>query len=143
MIKPEFHELTTEQEWSGAWPVLNSLKPELQHDELLARREQLKKDGYRLYGLVDDDKIVTVAGISITPHLTGNRHLRIIDFATLPKEQSKGYGSTLLRRLEKLARSEGCSRIFLHSHIKRTDAHRFYESKGGYKKYANLFIKEL
>lgn len=143
MKKYEISELTTEKEWSDAWPVLNSLKPELEYDSLLTSREQLLNDGYQLFGLRVRGKIVTVAGVSITPHLTGTRNLRIIDLATLPEKRSKGYGSAMLVHLEEIARMSECTRIILHSRTERKDAHRFYESKGGFIEHASVFVKTL
>ncbi len=136
-------ELTTDKEWSEAWPVLHSLKPDLILEALLARREQLQNDGYRLFGLRIENAVVTAAGVSITPHLSGGRDLRIVDMVTLPEKRSRGFGTVMLAYLEQVARDTGCARIILHSRIERKDAHRFYESKGGFVEYASFFTKQL
>lgn len=41
-----------------------------------------------------------------------------------------GVGAMLLRRVEAEAARRGCDRVELHSHSRRTDAHRFYAREG-------------
>jgi GNAT superfamily N-acetyltransferase len=46
------------------------------------------------------------------------------------RARGMGVGAALLRRVEEEARRRGCERIELHSHARRTDAHRFYAREG-------------
>ncbi len=44
--------------------------------------------------------------------------------------RGRGWGRLLMAHAEELARRQGCYRIVLTSHRRRTDAHRFYERLG-------------
>jgi len=67
---------------------------------------------------------------------------RISYFCVDKNLRSRGTGSGMERYVEELARKRGCDRIELHSHFRRTDAHRFYLDRG-YIEYPKYFIKKL
>lgn len=55
--------------------------------------------------------------------------------------RNQGIGKMLLDRAVDLAREKQCYKVELHSNIKRTDAHRFYESNG-FEKTSYYFTKK-
>ena len=136
-------ELITEQDWRNAWPVLVAYRPQLKLDDLLARREELQSEGYKLIGLCIQDQVKAMAGIQVLPHILGSKDLRVHDLATHPDERRKGYGEQLMGAIVNLARQLKCSRILLYSRLSNTNAHRFYEKKAGLERYGIEFKMEL
>lgn len=135
-------ELTTEQDWREAWPVMNALRPYVSLESFLTMREKHIADGTRLFGLIKDEAVVSVAAIRISLHLSGERELYVKDLVTLEQYRSQGLGAEMMSFLTTLASSSNCFRLILYSRQHREDAHRFY-IKAGCHEHATVFIKEL
>lgn len=58
-------ELSTESQWLEAFPVLNELRTHLTVTTYLEILGQMTCDGYRLFGLFENEQIVAVAGVAI------------------------------------------------------------------------------
>lgn len=134
------YEVTTEQDWRDTAIVLQVLRPRLDIEAFVSDRKRLTSEGYRLIGLKVAEETVAVASYVLTPHPIHFRELQIHDMATLPSEQSKGYGRQLLNELDSIARREKCGRLYVNSGNARTAAHRFYTSNG-FAEYSLGFIK--
>src|SRR5215475_2864710 len=52
------------------------------------------------------------------------------DVAVLPTMQGKGIGRVMMEHARSECRRAGCYKLALSSNLKRTDAHRFYDSLG-------------
>ena len=65
----KIHHLKTHEEWDEAWPALQSLRNELDRDYFLESREDLVSNGYELFGLSSEGRIVCVAGLVIYAHV--------------------------------------------------------------------------
>lgn len=135
--------LKTESEWREAFPCIQSLRPDLSVESFLGRRENLLSRDYYLLGLMDEGRIVAVAGYVLQPHIERGSEFWIHDLATLPNCRSRGYGGQLMAFLEIEAAKVGCSRVVLHTRKQREDAQRFYEDKVGLDNYAVVYKKEL
>ena len=129
-------ELLTDQEWSLAWAALATLRPNLSHEQFLSNKTQLQLDGYHLIGLFKEDKVVSVASYTISPHPVFRREMIIHDMSTLAGEGSKGYGSEVLSFLDTLAVQLNCGRTIVSS----AKASKFYE-QNGYTPYASALKK--
>jgi GNAT superfamily N-acetyltransferase len=138
----QIRELFTEEDWRDAWPAVNALRAYVTLESFLANREAHIAEGTRLFGLVKDNVIASIAAIRIGLHLSGEKELYIKDLVTLEAYRSRGLGGELMSFLGDFAVSNGCFRVILHSAQHREDAHRFYMSIG-YHQYATVFIKEL
>ena len=119
-------ELQTPHDWTLGWAALTTLRPTLSLQDFLARKDQLQGNGYHLIGLFNDEKVVSVASYTISPHPVFTREMIIHDMATLAGENSKGYGSELLSFLDQLAAQLNCARTFVAS-AKAAD---FYRNNG-------------
>ena len=139
----EIHQLETCDEWTRAWPAMQSLRKELDRTSFLESREDLVSNGYELFGLTSEGRVVCVAGLVIYAHVLRGRDCRLCDLATLKTERSKGFGKELLRFVEQYAKSRGCTRIHIHTQPERTEAQRFYEEHAGWDSGASVFKKEL
>ncbi|WP_029215338.1 GNAT family N-acetyltransferase [Kallotenue papyrolyticum] len=137
-------ELTTAAEWREAYAVMRELRTHLALEDYLALLEPMRREGYRLLALRDDHgAIVALAGIIILTNFYDGRHVYVYDLVTRSDVRSQGYGATLLRQVEALARRAGCGKVVLSSGVQRVDAHRFYEQRMGYTRASYVFRKTL
>ena len=140
----EIVELETEEEYREAFPVMKELRTHLEEEQFLSITADMVWEGYRLFAARDEDgTIVGLCGVSVCLNLYDGRHLWVYDLVTTRNRRSQGVGAALLRRMEDLAREEGCGRIALSSGVKRTDAHRFYEQRAGYERKSYVYVKDL
>jgi ribosomal protein S18 acetylase RimI-like enzyme len=139
----EITELTSEEQWRDALPVLCELRPDLEIAETLNARESLLTRGYKLYGLVQNGRFVCVASVVLHPHITRGNDFWVHDLATLPEVRSQGHGETMMRFLEGEAQALGCSRLFVHTRLIRDRAQNFYETHLSYERYAVVFQKDF
>lgn len=122
--------LSTPEEWTLAFPAFESLRPRMTLEAFLANRQNCLDGGYQLLGLVVDEKVVCVAGISVRPHVEHKRQLEIEDFSIHPANKRKGYGKQVLEWIVAYAGENNCFRIKIDSGTSREEAHLFYKSIG-------------
>ncbi len=79
----------------------------------------------------EGNRILGVISLHFIPQLAlAGDFCRISYFCVDPAARGKGIGKLLESRAEELARARHCDRIEVHSHTRRTDAHRFYYRQG-------------
>lgn len=139
----EIQELTSQEEFREAYPVMHELRQRLSEEAYLSLLEKMIPAGYRLFALRNSGKIVALAGIAILINFYNDRHVYVYDLITATEARSQGFGRRLLAFIESLARQENCRRIELSSGFDRSDAHRFYEQHMHYEKCSYLFRKQL
>lgn len=64
------------------------------------------------------------------------------DVAVRPDQQGKGIGKKMMEFALDRCREKGCYKLTLSSNLRRTDAHRFYESLG-FRKHGFSFLMEI
>ena len=143
MLAYEIRELMTIDEWKMAFPVMKQLRTHLGIEEFVEIATQMKPQGYRLFALVDEGKVVAVTGVAQQLNLYYGKNMYVYDLVTDEAGRSKGYGEALLSYIHELARELGCGKVALTSGLQRVDAHRFYEEKMGYERKSYAFVKEL
>ncbi|PSL44502.1 acetyltransferase (GNAT) family protein [Salsuginibacillus halophilus] len=141
--KVEITELTEKEQWLEAFPIMNQLRTDLTQKTYLELLKKMRKDGYTLYALYEDDRMVSLAGLSFKVNFYNKRHVFVYDLVTDSAYRSKGYGEKLLNHLHEWAKENGAEYIALESGIQRTDAHRLYEEKFDYDKWCYSFRKKL
>lgn len=112
-------QLTTEQEWMDAYAVIVQLRTELTVKKYLQLLKEMTHDGYMLFALFENKKMIVVAGLSWRVNFYSERHIFVYDLVTDEQYRSRGYGE------------------------KRINAHRFYEDRLGYEKWCYSFRKAL
>ena len=123
-------ECLTEAEVAACYPVMHELRDTMDRETFLARVAIARADGYRLFRFEDDGGVVALLSCHLAHELTFGRSLYIDELVVTAKRRSGGLGAALLRFAEDLAKQQGCSALRLHSGLKRTDSHRFYEANG-------------
>lgn len=137
-------ELTSEEEFRRAYPVMNELRTHFMRvEDYEAQLGEMRKDGYRLFAVEEEGRYVALAGIAIRTNFYYDRFLYVYDLITSAAERSKGHGERLIEHLQELARAEGCQTIALSSGVQRAEAHRFYEEKVGFERVSYVFKKKL
>ncbi|WP_316572933.1 GNAT family N-acetyltransferase [Neobacillus sp. YIM B06451] len=136
-------ELTSQEQWIEAFPVLNQLRTDLTEESYLELLQEMQKDGYKLFALYNNNRIVSVAGLSWRVNFYNKRHIFIFDLVTDIEYRSFGYGEKLLLYIHSWAKEQGAEYVALESGLQRINAHRFYEEKLDYDKWCYSFRKPL
>ena len=141
--KEKIIELTSEDQWKEAFPILNQLRTDLSLGKYLDLLKVMTLEGYHLIALYTENKIVALAGIHMNINFYNQRFVFINDLVTDSSNRSKGYGEKLLEYIHDWARGKGAQYISLESGIQRKEAHRFYEEKMKYEKWCYSFRRKL
>lgn len=91
-----------------------------------------RNDDIRYFGAVDGGSVVSSCYAVYIPNLTrGNRGICFIEnVVTDQAYRKRGLASRVIDMAIAFAKSRHCYKVILQSGISRTEAHRFYESKG-------------
>ena len=86
----------------------------------------------RYFGAVDGGRVVSSCYAAYVLNLTrGNRGICFIENVITDKEyRRRGLASRVIDMAVAFAKERHCYKVILQSGIARTEAHRFYESKG-------------
>ncbi len=136
-------ELKTEEEFLEAFHVVKELRTHLNKDSYVHSLRVMKNEGYRMFALYVNEKIVAIAGIVIRTNFYYGKHLFVYDLVTVSSERSKGHGGKLLDYVHQLGKDNNCENVALESGLFRKEAHKFYEKNMEYEKYCYSFKKIL
>ncbi|WP_423410162.1 GNAT family N-acetyltransferase [Heyndrickxia sp. MSNUG] len=136
-------ELTNQEQLLEAYPVMKQLRTDMTEEMYVELLTQMKKEGYQLFALYDEEKIVSLAGLSWRTNFYNKKHIYIYDLITDASGRSRGYGERLLKFIHDWGKENGAEFVALESGIQRKDAHRFYEEKLNYDKWCYSFRKTL
>jgi GNAT superfamily N-acetyltransferase len=120
----------TDAEIAACYDVMAELRPRIPRQDFVRRVRELQAVTGLTLAFLDEDGIQAVAGYRISDWLAGGRYLEIEDLVTADGARSRGHGGRLFDWIVELARREGCGQVRLVSHVRRLDAHRFYQRKG-------------
>lgn len=135
----EVREVTTDDGWDQAVPILRQLWSHVNEEFVYAWRDE---DDYRLLGMYEtaetaaqasDDPsgtLVAVAGVSIQRVLHHERHLWIHDFVVDEPRRGEGFGREVLDWLDEWARDHDCKNLALACWDDNDEAREFYEGEG-------------
>jgi GNAT superfamily N-acetyltransferase len=91
----------------------------------------------------DDGRVIAVLSLHFIPQLAvAGPFARVSYLCVHDGFRNRGFGRQLEEYAEASARTRGCDRMELHSHARRTDAHRFY-FRQGYEESPKYLIKRL
>lgn len=118
-------------------PALRVLRPRFTGEAaIIAAIQRQMAQGYRLLASFtpDDPMAAAVAGFRIVEYLTWGKALYVDDLSALPEHRGAGHAYALMRRLEQIARDEGCAQLHLDSGFgpQRAAAHTLYYRCGLY-----------
>ena len=130
------------KELQMAYEVLCELRTTLSYNEFEDLIYDMRSMEYKIFGIMDEEKLITYAGVAIQTNLYDKRHLFIFDLVTSKEYRGVGYGKMMLEYLGDYAKMGMCKNIVLSSGFQREDAHRFYENSGFVKK-SFVFSKSI
>jgi len=125
-----------------AYEVVAQLRTELSYEAFEDLIYEMQPMHYKMFGIMEREKLVTYAGVAIQTNLYDKRHLYVFDLVTDEAYRGKGYGKMMLEYLRDYARVGMCQNIVLSSGFAREDAHRFYE-KSGFVKRSFIFARSV
>lgn len=123
--------LENETLWLEALPIAKVLWPELRAESYVRSLTSMSAKGYTLWGIRTNGLLVGIAGVQEVELLARGRILWLFDMATHPDHQGKGFGTRMLSFLEEYARTNGYSRLLLHTSATREATIDFYRSQLG------------
>ncbi len=99
---------------------------------------------YTLYVAETDAGLVGTFALLVMDNLGhfGTPSGVVEDVAVRPDQQGQGIGKQLMEFALARCREKGCYKLTLSSNLRRTDAHRFYESLG-FRKHGFSFLMEI
>lgn len=136
-------ELVTKEEILEGFQVMSELRTHLDVDRYFELFEVMKREGYKLFALYNQEQIVAVTGLIVLTNFYNGKHVYVYDLVTAASARSKGFGEELLSYVEKWAAKQGCETVALSSGLARVDAHRFYREKMNYEQPSLVFTKSL
>lgn len=131
MTDTTIEQLTSEEEFVEAYPVMKQLRTDIDEPTYLERLRSAQSTGYRMFAMRAHDEIVALAGILIRTNLFDGKLLWVDDLVTVSEYRSQGYGQQLLEFIAKWGTERDCDVMGLASGFQRSDAHRFYEDRVG------------
>jgi GNAT superfamily N-acetyltransferase len=129
-VSPEVREMVSDEEVASTFPVMCQLRPHLGEEGYVERIREIRRGGYRLAAVVDEDRVRCVAGFRVQDYLYCGKHLYVDDLVTDEGSRSEGYGKLMLDWLVDEAKRSGCEQFHLDSGVQRHDTHRFYFREG-------------
>ncbi len=133
----EFIELNSEEELKEAFYVLKELDSRIELESFIASYNDSWSANRRLYGIRQENKLISVAEIWFLITGLNERILWVNAFITQEKYRSKGYGDLLIKELCALAVRMSCVEIRIHAH--RNSAMRYWQQKQGFKEFSTVF----
>ncbi|POZ61134.1 GNAT family N-acetyltransferase [Chromobacterium alticapitis] len=127
----EIRDIDTSEGLRACFPLMRQLRPHLSGpDELVERWERQRREGYRLLGLYQDERLVALAGWRPTENLVHGRHMYVDDLVTDESCRGQKLGEALLNHLRRLAGRHDCAKLLLDTPMANTLGHRFYYRQG-------------
>lgn len=121
-------EIQSQNEVLEAFPVMKQLRTHLDERTYLELvKDAQEKDRYKMFALLDGNKIVAITGFKPMITLYYGRSVWICDLVTDINKRSNGYGEKLLTYVHQWAKENKYESVALSSGLPRTDAHRFYQ----------------
>jgi len=124
------------------YDVVSQLRTELSYKEFEDLVYDMRHMDYKMIGIMQDDELITYAGVAIQTNLYHKRHLYVFDLVTDEKYRMQGYGRIMLDYLADFAKMGMCEKLVLSSGLKKERAHKFYIANG-FEKKSFVFTKTV
>ena len=93
------------------YDVLSQLYKDITYDEFEDLIYEMREMNYVMMGIMDGDSLITYAGISILTTFKDKRHLKVFDFVTDKKYDSKKYDEVMREYLNDYAKIGMCESV--------------------------------
>jgi len=132
MTRPVAIREATSSDAPAIAPLLGELGYPVGAESLAYRMERLTRRDDQ-FVLLGEDKIgaVGLLALHVFPLLAYDRDVgMIMALVVTERARGTGVGRHLIQRAEEIARSLGSGRLIVNTHVRRADAHAFYERLG-------------
>ena len=124
------------------YDVLKQLRQELSYNEFEDLIYDMRHMEYKMFGIMEGEKLITFAGVAVQTNLYHKRHLYVFDLVSDEGHRNMGYGKMMLEYLYDYAKTCMCENIVLSSSFEKKKAHLFYE-RNGFDKKSYIFLKSI
>ncbi|MGF1680271.1 GNAT family N-acetyltransferase [Photobacterium minamisatsumaniensis] len=118
--------LSSNEELGAIALVLQQLRPQYDLDSLISQIKSQQKAGYQIVYVVEDAKVLCVAGFVTGQKLSWGKYMYIDDLVAAEEHRSKGAGQLLIDWFKDYAHLNQLDQIHLDSGVHRFGAHKFY-----------------
>ena len=132
----DFKELYT------VYEVLSQLHTELSYDAFEDLVYEMRHIQYKMFGIMDGEKLITFAGVAILTNFYYKRHLCVFDLVTHKEFSSEKYAQIMLEYLYDYAKINMAQNMVLFSNVCEQTTGLAYE-KSGFTKSNSLFVKPI
>jgi GNAT superfamily N-acetyltransferase len=118
----------TKEEKENCYEVMKILRPHIKSkEEFLEKVTRMEKtNNYRILMVVQDDIILTLAGIREMETLFQGKIIYIDDLITRDEHRSKGSGKLVMDYIKNYVKEHKLNGLTLDSGVQRFEAHKFY-----------------
>jgi len=93
------------------YDVLSQLYENLTYKEFEDLVYDMRDINYKMIGIMDDEKLITYAGLSILTTFKDNRHLKVFDLVTDKMYDAKKYNKMMKEYLVDYAKMGMCKKV--------------------------------
>jgi len=122
--------------------LVSQLRTELSYDEFEDLVYDMRDINYKMFGILDGEKLISYAGINIQTSFCHKRYLYIFDFITDKNYSFEKYDSMMLEFLEDYAKIGMCGKI-LFSSDSCLENSLILNVENRYDKSSNLYERKL
>lgn len=99
------------KELLSAYEVLSQLRPALSYKEFEDLIYDMRHMEYKMFGIMEGEKLITYAGVAVQTTLQDKRHLRVFDFITDQNSDASKYDAIMLEYLHDYAKIGMCEKV--------------------------------
>ncbi len=123
--------LTDKSDIQLAYPIMKQLRPNLPDEkQFIEQIHRQQVQSYVLLAMIEEDKIIGLAGYRIQENLLYGRHLYVDDLVITESHRSSGCGARLLRVVMEIAKQQDCDEFVLDTGLSMALAQKFYFRQG-------------
>ena len=99
-----------------AYDIVKQLRFELTYEAFEDLIYDMRHMEYKMFGIMDGEKLITYAGVAVQTNLYDKRHLYVFDLVTDELSRGKGYAKMMIEYLNDYAKTCMCEKVvFSHN----------------------------
>ena len=123
-------EISTPAQLVAVCELLELMYPKLAAQKVARQVGEMRQEGWKFIGIFDGQRCDAVVMYYVGVRLFSGKFLQPESLFVRPQARGKGYARALFEWMEKKAEEQECDRIFLHSFVESSNAHKFFFKQG-------------
>ncbi len=107
----------TDKQVLNCFEAMHALRPHLEKEKFVDLVNLMKKEGYILAYVKEDDRVVAVTGYRIIHHFYCGKLIYVDDLSTMQDYRRKGYAKLLMDFILSQAKKNKCKHVDLDSWV--------------------------